>query len=278
MRLIYTFVFVLTTSIVFSQKSTLFQNINPRAKELKHNLNKSGDSLIFKCERTIFEVVIFNKDFERIIKVRGIEGVIPIADVPVGKYIVEVLLSDKLIVMTLLRNESINVPDSISMITDNTDLFEKKLATQKVVSKSKPEESVGKEKNTKKTNLAVAGKKAKPIRREVKKGKPKPEIKRVRTKKVISRYWIVYKINKGTSTEKIQKIANQDEVNRMIRKIEIDMKTKTGRLNELIAWTIYDSSEFIIHKRKNKEDYMNTVSESFNIEPYFKKVNEPDNL
>lgn len=277
MRLLYAFVFVLTTSIVFGQKSTLFQNINPRAKEFKHSLNKYGDSLIFKCERTIFEVVIFNKDFERVIKIRDTEGVISIADIPVGKYLVEALLRDKLIVMTLLRNESINLPNSTPMITDNINLFEEKLAVKKVVPKSKLE-SVEIEKNTKKTDLAVAGKRAKRIRREVKKHKLKPKVKRVRTKKAISTYWVVYKINNGTSTEKTQKIADQDAVNHMIRKIEIDMKTKTGRLNELTVWTIYDSSEFINHKRKNKEDYMNIISESFKMEPYFKNVNEPDNL
>lgn len=282
MRLLQTCVFVLMTSLVFGQKSELFQNINARAHELKHHLNETGDSLVFKCERTIFEVVIYNDDFQRFIRVMNSEVVIPIADIPQGKYVVEALLKDKLIVMTLLRHQSFDLPDAPPMLVDNTNLFGKKVIEKKlavVIPKAKlKSKSIGKDKFANKTDLAVAGKKAKPIARRVKKREPKPEEQIISTKKVIAKYWVVYKINKGTSTEKIQKIADQEAVDRMIRKIEIDMKTKAGRLNELIVWTVYDASKFVKHKRKNRSDFMNIASESFKIEPYYEKVSEPNNL
>lgn len=335
MRLLYTLVFLLLTSVVFGQKSTLFQNVNVRAKELKHNLNTEGDSLIFNCERTIYEVVIFNDDFERVIKVRDSEAIIPIADIPVGRYIVEALLSDKLIVITLLRNEPFDDFEEAPLITDSTDLFgtrkavvssaEEPKAAPKVeapinveeekvaeVTKEEPlpaKETFGEESDIKKTDLALAGKKRTPTKKAAtlvkkdanskkkktvtsslslfntkaktaKKPKAQPTIDReaARANRIVSTYWVIYKINDGQSSQKIQQMSDQEAVDRLIRKNEIDMKTKSGRLNELIVWTVYDPPKFVEHKRKHKTDYLKIESESFKMEPYYKKVNNPDNL
>ncbi|NRD21657.1 hypothetical protein HNV10_00285 [Winogradskyella litoriviva] len=323
MKIIYTTVFLLLASLVYGQKSTLYQNVNVRAKELKHNLNKTGDSLILKCERTIYEVVIFNDDFERVVSVKDTEITIPIADVPIGRYIVEALLSDKLIVITLLRNEPFSLPDTAPLITDTSDLFGTKTkpkteavasvekptqptieAEIKVTEVEKPEPEVsGSETNILKTDIAVAGKKAKPkLTRKVTYTKPqKPaesslslfkadkvaaktqkrssrEVDAARANRIESTYWVEYKINNGQSSQKIQKLGDQDTVDRMIRKIEIDMKTKAGRLNELIIWTVYDPPKFVKHKKDHKNNFTSVPSESFKIEPYYKKVNNPDNL
>ena len=334
MKLLYTIVFLLLTSIVFGQKSTLFQNVNVRAKELKHKLNDSGDSIVFNCERTIYEVVIFNDDFERVIKVRKNDAKIPIADIPVGRYIIEALLSDKLIVITLLRNEPFDELEPEALITDSSDLFGKKSPKKAVVaSVEKPIEeskievkeevavtakkiptpidvSTGNESSIKKTDLASAGKKAEPIIKEpkakkrttfVKNKTPKKsslslfnpetkvaerapkrkysrEIDTTKVRRIVSNYWVVYKINDGQGSQKIQQMGDQEDVDRMIRKIEIDMKTKSGRLNELIIWTVYDADKFARHKRLNRQDYMSIPSESFKMEPYYKKVNDPDNI
>ncbi|MFK7832823.1 MAG: hypothetical protein AB8B52_06085 [Winogradskyella sp.] len=260
---------ILMLSLVFtqgySQNSTLIKNINARANELQHSLNKAGDSLVFKCERTIFEVVIFNSDFQRVVKLRDTKGSISIADIPVGKYVVEALLADKLIVMTLIRDKPLTLPEPNLMITENTipaPVVDVKLP----LPKAKSSESI-----VKKTDLAVAGKKRP---RELLTRRLNPEKKY----KAVATYWIVYKVNSGTGSEKIQKIADQNDVNRMISKIEIDMKTKTGRFNELIVWKVYDSSKFLEHKRKHKDDYIEITSESFQLEPYFQNVNSPESL
>ena len=62
-------VFMLLAIFTYGQKSTLLQNINFRAKELKHSLNKTGDSLILKSDKTIYSVEIFNQNFERIVEI-----------------------------------------------------------------------------------------------------------------------------------------------------------------------------------------------------------------
>lgn len=328
MRLHYTFVFLLLTSMVFGQKSTLFQNVNVRAKELKHNLNDAGDLLIFKCDRTIYEIVIFNDDFERTFKIKDSETEISIADLPVGRYIIEALLSDKLIVITLLRNEPFESLQSAPLNSDNTSLFGAKVDSKKVIAPgdeaaketSKKEESVkvteatekpilpktesfGKESHTKKTDLALSGKKATPTTKDAKAEKKSStehnlslfstksddskkatpelipsEVGAAKANRVVSTYWIIYKINNGQSSERIQKMGDQETVDRMIKKIEIDMKTKSGRLNELTVWTVYDPSQFVRHRRVNRMNYIDVDSESFDANPYYKTVSPADNI
>lgn len=325
MKTLYTSVFLLLASLVYGQKSTLYQNVNVRAKELKHNLNRTGDSLILKCERTIYEVVIFNDDFERVVRVRDKETIIPIADVPVGRFIVEALLSDKLIVITLLRNEPFELPDAAPIVADTSDLFGTKTTAKEevIVSVETPviEEEIiiaevkapepeitNTEIVTKKADLAVAGKKAekKPrLTRKVAYTKPKQPAESslslfkaeeeataeqprrrstrddddgARANRIVSKYWVEYRINNGQNSQKVLKLGDQDTVDRMIRKVEIDKKTKAGRLNELIIWTVYDPTKFVKHKKMNKDNFTSVPSDSFKIEPYYAMVNDPSNI
>lgn len=306
MRLLYTIVLLFLTSLVYGQKSELLQNVNARAKELTHYLNTAEDSIIFKCDRTIYEVMIFNNDFERIIKVKDTEAKILIGDIPVGRYAVEAVLKDKLIIITLLRNETFDLLEPNPLITDNASLLEKALASPKDVNldteiTSLPKnDSFGSENNTLQTDLGLSGKEASPFLKKVKEktiaqkkqplnrslallknkgvdaaktSQPKAALVNSKANSVTSKYWVLYKINNGSSSEKVLKMADQKTVDRLIHKIEIDMKTSTGRLNELTVWQIYNTDNFVLHKRKNKAHYMNTESDSFNMVPYFKKEN-----
>ncbi|MBT8244251.1 MAG: hypothetical protein HKP48_09330 [Winogradskyella sp.] len=107
-------VLLLVSSSVFCQKSTLIQNINFRAKELKHYLNKSEDSLILEAEySTIYSVNIFNKNYNTSIEVNKNKTVIPISNLDIGRYVVEAILRDKRIIITLLRNEPFLDPPKI---------------------------------------------------------------------------------------------------------------------------------------------------------------------
>lgn len=291
MRQLYVIVLLLLSSLVYGQKSELIQNVNNRAKELQHHLNKSEDSIVFKSERTIYEIMIFNDDFERIIKVKDTEAKILIADIPVGRYAVEAVLIDKLIIITLLRNESFNLPESTPLLTTTLNpidkginLSKKDLANTGNVVASAKEESFKSENNTGKTNLILSGKTASPITKEEHKFQlnkneglafqksilPREKVENATINTANSTYWVIYKINNGSSSEKVLKIVDQKTVDRMILKNEIDMKTFTGRLNELTVWQIHDTTGFVQHKRKNKANYMTIESDSFNLVPYYK--------
>jgi len=124
-RTLYAIVFLLLTTSIYGQKSTLLQNINVRAKELKHRLNKTEDSLILEGERTIYKVEIFNKDYEQSLIVKDSKVIIPLNKVPVGRFVVEAALPDKLIVITLLRNELIRPTLKNTRAIKKTSLFTK---------------------------------------------------------------------------------------------------------------------------------------------------------
>jgi hypothetical protein len=105
LKQIFVFGFVLLSLVGYGQKSKLIQNVNVRAKELNHKLNSTGDSLILEGERKIYTVEIFNNTFERKVHVKDKKVTIPLHYVPLSKFLVEATLVDKLIVITLLRNE-----------------------------------------------------------------------------------------------------------------------------------------------------------------------------
>ena len=238
MKLLHSFIFLFLTTLTYGQKSVLLQNTNTRAEELKHYLSPAQDSLVLESERTIYEVMIYNDNFERIIKVKKTDAKVLISDIPVGRYAVEAVLKNKLIVITLLRNEifenAIN-PHEIAEINP------KEMAETNVF---------GSENSTYNNNLNLPGKKASPFKNSVKPSEIKPTNNEVK-------YWVLYKINNGSSSEKLLRIADQEIVDHLINKIEIDKTTSTGRLNELTVWQIYDPIDFTTHKRKHKKNYMN---------------------
>ncbi|WP_178985824.1 hypothetical protein [Winogradskyella helgolandensis] len=326
MKLLYFIVLLFLSTLVYGQKSVLLQNTNTRAKELKHQLNKTEDSIIFKCDRTIYELMIFNDDFERVIKVKDTVAKIQISDIPVGRYAVEAVLRDKLIIITLLRNESFGLEELTPITHKRTDLNDATIADlntsvaiienapKKLIKYVKPLEKLdslvkntpfGSENNKGKTELRLSGKTTTPSPKTVKEEinaptrtrinnrlalytnedvksakpeQPRGRIARAKTYNALARYWVIYKMDNGSTSEKVLKIADQETVDRMIRKIEIDMKTSSGRLNELTVWQIYNTTNFVQHKRRNKKNYMNIDSDSFNLVPYFKVTQDSDKL
>jgi hypothetical protein len=106
MKHTFTIICLLLTAIVYGQKSTLIQNYNPRAKDLKHHLNKTEDSLILESNRLIEKVGIFNSAFEKKLYLYKNKVKISLKDVPVGRFVTEVKYDDKLILITLIRHKA----------------------------------------------------------------------------------------------------------------------------------------------------------------------------
>ena len=107
MKYIYLTAFMLVTVLSHGQKSSLLQNVNNRAKVLKHKLNKTGDSLILNSEKVIEKVEIYNSGFEKKFPIFNNNAKIPIANIPSGRYVTEVKLPGKLILITLLLEDNI---------------------------------------------------------------------------------------------------------------------------------------------------------------------------
>jgi hypothetical protein len=82
---------------------------------------------------------------------------------------------------------------------------------------------------------------------------------------------VEYKIYNGHNSQKITRMADIKLVEKFIARNKIEIKTKSGRLNELIIWEVFDTSDFMKFKRLNANN-LNANSESFNNIPYFKTV------
>lgn len=218
------------STLCYGQKTTLIQNINFRAKELKHHLNKSGDSLVLSSDNVIYKVEIFNNDFTKSFEINDTAAKIPLAEIPKGRFVTEVKVNQKLIILTLIRHKDISLADATpDLSSDNSEV--------NLAASFNPHE--GKEKQ-----LII------PI-------------------KVAKFFWVIKKINKGHSSSKITKLADKETVEKMIEQHKIDQKSKAGRLNMLTIWEVYDTSAFLRHKRINPNDYTTKDAEFFNSTPFY---------
>ncbi|MCT4628929.1 hypothetical protein [Winogradskyella sp.] len=235
----YTILLLLLTSFIYGQKSTLLKNINYRATELHHSLNKTEDTLILKGDYTIDKVEIFNNDFEKVYLINNKKTKIPLHDIPVGRFVTEVKTNNKLIIITLLRHENLGDLPKTSEIEENNNLTE---------TYTYHNNAEGKMLTNTKTKEATIH--------------PTP--------KTVRFYWIVKHINKGHSSSKKMRIGDKGVVDKMIAQHKIDLKSKAGKNNKLTIWEVYDTSKFLRFKRQNP-DYANVdKADCFNINPFYK--------
>ncbi|WP_439152785.1 hypothetical protein [Winogradskyella sp.] len=174
---------------------------------------------------------------------------------PVGKFLVEATLVDKLIVITLLGNKPFNNLKDVSTKS-------KKLTQASV---PKPEEITETDNSLNDESSAVSATST------INKGKNQNSIDElaISHSTVVKSYWEVYSINNGHNSQKITRLADKKLVEKLIARNKIELKTKSGRLNELIVWEVYNTSAFMKFKRLNT-DNLTSESESFNNIPYFK--------
>lgn len=264
MKYIYTTVFLLLTVICYGQKSSLLQNVNSRAKELKHHLNKSGDSLILSSDKIIEKVEIYNSKFGMKFMIFNHKARIPLLEMPSGRYVTEVKLRGKLILITLLIEENhkaqplkvSNKRNTRDKLEETHDLFGNK--KERLAKKTKPKKIIEPQSvKSIKTPIEVLNKKINPPKKESHPGK-------------VRFYWIVRNVNKGSSSSKQMRIGERDVVDRMIAQNKIDLRSKAGKNNKLTIWEVYDTSAFMKFKRLNP-DYANVEeADCFNTKPYYK--------
>lgn len=244
MTRLLTILLLFLTSVIHSQKSTLLKNINYRANELHHSLNKTGDTLILKGERTIDKVEIFNTDFQKAYIVNSLDTKIPLTDIPVGRFITEVKVNDKLIIITLLRHENIEGETETIKITETEANEQNSIFGQSTYQNKSEGKSISNHKTEEVLNEPLT----KPVRF----------------------YWIVKYINKGHSSSKKMRIGDKQVVDEMIAQHKIDLQSKAGKHNKLTIWEVYDTAKFLRFKRRNP-DYANIKeSDCFNTNPFYK--------
>lgn len=240
-RLLTALPILLFATCMYGQKSILLKNINYRASELYHSLNESGDTLILRGERTIDKVEIFNNNFQKAYIVNSLDTKIPLDNIPTGRFVTEVKVKDKLIIITLLRHDALEEEQEITEVETNeqNSIFGQSTYENKSEGKSIPE-------------YKIEETPSKPITKPVK------------------FYWIVKHINKGHSSSKKMRIGDKEIVDQMIAQHMIDLKSKAGKNNQLTIWEVYDTSKFLRFKRQNPDYATVEKAESFNTDPFYK--------
>ena len=192
--------------------------------------------MILGAERKIHSVAIFNSNFERRFLINNNSALIPLTEIPMGRYTTEVKLNDKLIIITLLRNEPlVMTSEFIESTLYQSETFESVKGINEAAGKNLDEQTKKKE---------VAG------------------------------YWIECKIQNGNSSRFIRRAGDINIALAMIEQNKLDIQTRLGKFNELTIWEIYDKKEFMKFKRLNPNYADATSSDAFNVDPYFNTIRD----
>lgn len=247
---IWTLLILFSTAMSFGQDIILQKNTHPRTKELIHNLNQTRDTLIMACENTIFKVDIFNEDYEKVVMVEDFQARIPLNDLPAGRFVVEVQLFNKIIVMHLIRHDYMQAVTNANLVTG-----EKYLASAKT-------KGLEEEKNEA----------SKPLRHSLEfllSGR-KSKQERYNNQKF---YWTLTIVNTGNTSSKTMRLTDQKTADRLISRHQLESKSFNARFNELIIWEVYDKTKFMEHQYANADYINSSASKFFNVTPYFTSEN-----
>ncbi|MUU78880.1 hypothetical protein [Winogradskyella endarachnes] len=240
-KTICTLLITFSTLNGFSQKITLVKNTHPQAKELKHNLNKTKDSLILECDKKIIEVDFFNEDFEKTVLVNDLKTKISLEDMPQGKFIIEAKLTNKIILIDLIKHED----------------FSKDIAYN-----NEPAEGQGMMLDETLNVIKVA---------------PKISISYILTREKKSHqntkpnkfYWVILQVNNQNGSSKTMKLVDQNSVDRMIAKHKSELNSDSGKFNELTIWEVYNTADFMENQVSNPDYVYTSTTKSFNTTPYY---------
>jgi hypothetical protein len=233
---------ILTSAITYGQTNLLIKNVNLRAKELQHNLNSSEDTLILEAARTIHKLEIYNHSFSKHIEVENKMVNVPLNQLPLGKLIVEVVLKDKRIILTIIRQSEEDEPTDTAEVSNVSVTTESATTESFIDSENTPEAS-----NVTDFSEHEA---------------PKP-------KKIVKSYWVEYIISNGNSSYKTLRFASKALVDKMVAKNKLEVKSVKGKLNKLTIWEVYDTTRFLRFKRINPNFSSAVESPFFNTKPYY---------
>lgn len=249
---ICTLLILFSTLIGYGQNFTLLKNNNPKAKELRHTLNPTKDSLILDCNTKILQIEFFNEDYEKKVIVEDFKTQISLRDIPEGKFVVEAKLVDKIIVFGVMRYD---VSNEISKSEDNRDTAEGNgmmLDDNLKIIKNAPNKSIA---------FILTGAKAKTLKSKKQKF-----------------YWVVTKINNESGSSKTMKLVNQESADRMILQHKQELNSASGKLNELMVWEVYNTSKFMERQMLDSDFFYSLTSDLFNTTPYYSTRNKVANI
>ena len=246
-----TLLILFATLTCYGQNFTLIKNTHPQAKELKHSLNKTNDSLVLECEHKIVKVDIFNEDFDKTVIVADLTTKISLEDFPEGKFIIEAKLTDKIILIDLIKHAEFSNKD-LANVNEPAEGQGMMLDETLTVIKNAPNKSI---------SFILTREKAAP--------------QNTATNKF---YWVISQTNNKIGSSKTMKLADQTSVDRMILKHKVELDSDCGKLNELTIWEVYNTREFMEKQVSNPDFVYSSTTDSFNTTPYYSTNHKAQDL
>lgn len=233
--------FTLFTVFLYGQDITFEKNVSYTARKLKltQQLNESGDSLILESKKKeIRRVDILNDEYMESIDVNSNKGEINLKNIPVGSYVIQAKLGRHWIVMYMEKKEAINTK------------FKKReeLNPVAIKDKSSKENILFHENDSNEINFMEN-----------------------------TLYWVVYESNSRFASNKTMGLKYVDEINDLISKIQLELKSEVGKYNKLLVYEIYNKKKFMKKQYRNRKYYKSKRSKFFNVLPIYSSEVEKKN-
>jgi hypothetical protein len=233
---------MLYSTLSYGQQITFYKNSNYQADILHQSLNKEGDRLVLVSKSVqIIKVEIFNENYSELIEIDSTKAEINLKALPLGNFVIQAKLDQKWIVMYLEKKEDLIITSSKLKKKNNS----VKIASSHPKLNLRDDQSV--------TSIQ----------------KPFKTIKEDDS----FFYWVVSESNSSFGSSKTMRLEYKEDVEKLISKAKLELKTAIGKNNKLIVYEIYDRSKFMTKQLRNTEYYKSETSTVFNVVPVYAFMN-----
>jgi len=91
-------------------------------------------------------------------------------------------------------------------------------------------------------------------------------------------YWVVYESNSRFASNKTMGLKYVEEINDLIYKIKLELKSEVGKYNKLYVYEVYNKKKFMKKQLRNRKYYKSKKSKFFNVLPVYSSENEKKNI
>lgn len=230
---------MLCSILSYGQQILFYKNSNYQANLLHQSLNKEGDSLLLESKtKQILKIDIFSDDYSDSIIVGSNKTEIDLKSLPLGSFVIQAKLDKKWIVMYLEKKDDLIIEPTLQK-KKNKDLN---------IRSSQQELNLNDEQS-----LSYIE-------------KPYKVIKDYDS----YFYWVVIESNSSFGSSKTMRLEYKEDIEKLISKNKLELKSNVGKANKLIIYEIYNKSEFMKKQFRNPAYYTTAEASKFmNTEPFY---------
>lgn len=235
----YILAVMLYSFLSYGQQITFHKNVNYRASSLEQSLNKDGDVLFLESKtKHITKVEIFNDNYSESIVVNGNETEIDLKTLPYGNFVIQAKVDHQLIIMYLEKTEDFRLASS------------------------------NKKQNTKTPEITSV--RANPKSIQSKDRVIKHNMNNISNDEIPAFYWVIEESNSNFGSSKTMRLEYKDDVDKLIAKNKLELKSNVGKKNKLIIYEVYNKSEFMNKQFRNPTYYKSAEASKFlNTDPHY---------